>query len=404
MKITSQPNCKDLIKGIISKMIGVNKWQRDFMVEIIGLFLSIKGKINFLQLGRYGGCGEQRYRNQFEKNFDFMEFNSMLVKEKGSGHYTIAFDPSHINKSGKHTFGVGYFWSGCAGKAKWGLEIGGIAAIDIENHTGFHLEAVQTPGNLGSKSLLNHYSELLTQRKTQLQSLSKHVVADAYFSKKPFVNALKSSGFEMVSRFRDDANLRYLYDGPPTGKRGHPKKYDGKVDYSSINEHYLKTEILSENQKFVYGTLYAVALKRKVNVVIIYTKTKDKWKHKIYFATDLLLCPHTLLEYYQTRFQIEFLYRDAKQHTGLNDSQARSANKLNFHLNTSLTTINIAKIKYWLSIHKKQRGAFSMANIKTLYNNQLMINRFLQLFAINPNKTINQIRIKKALEYGKIAA
>jgi hypothetical protein len=44
-----------------------------------------------------------------------------------------------------------------AGKAKWGLEISGITAIDIENHTGFHLEAVQTPNNLESKSLVDHF-------------------------------------------------------------------------------------------------------------------------------------------------------------------------------------------------------------------------------------------------------
>ncbi|VAW25121.1 hypothetical protein MNBD_BACTEROID01-833 [hydrothermal vent metagenome] len=56
----------------------------------------------------------------------------------------IAFAPSYISKSGKKTPGLGYFWPGCAGKAKWGLEIAGLAAIDIENHTAFHLEAVQT--------------------------------------------------------------------------------------------------------------------------------------------------------------------------------------------------------------------------------------------------------------------
>ena len=56
--------------------------------------------------------------------------------ENGSGHYIIAFDPSYIAKSGKSTPGVGWYWSGVAGKSKWGLEISGIAAIDIDNHTG----------------------------------------------------------------------------------------------------------------------------------------------------------------------------------------------------------------------------------------------------------------------------
>jgi len=46
--------------------------------------------------------------------------------------------------SNSKTPGVGWFLSGVANQAKWGLEIGGIAAIDIDKHTAFHLEAAQT--------------------------------------------------------------------------------------------------------------------------------------------------------------------------------------------------------------------------------------------------------------------
>ena len=105
--------------------------------------MSIKGRINFLQLERYGKYSEQRYHQQFEKTFDFLSFNKELVRTQGSGHYVIAIDPSFITKAGKKTPGLGYIWSGQAGQAKRGLEITGIAAIDIDHHTGFHLEAVQ---------------------------------------------------------------------------------------------------------------------------------------------------------------------------------------------------------------------------------------------------------------------
>ena len=96
-----------------------------------------------MQLSRYGKFTEQRYRQQFEKPFDFLEFNKQLILSSRGGKYAITFDPSYISKSGKKTPGVGSFWSGVAGKTKWGLEIGGIAAIDVKNHTAFHLEAVQ---------------------------------------------------------------------------------------------------------------------------------------------------------------------------------------------------------------------------------------------------------------------
>lgn len=385
-------------------MGGVNKWQRDFILEISMLFLSIKGRINFLQLGRFGNHKEQRYRNQFEKKFDFLEFNRILVSEHGSSHFTIGFDPSHISKSGKCTPGVNYFWSGCAGKAKWGLEIGGIAAIDIDNHTAFHLEAVQTPNNLKSKTLVEHYSDVLIQRKKKLQTLSKYVVADAYFSKENFVSALTKNDFEIVSRLRDDANLRYLFKGEQPYKRGRPKVYNGKIFYDNINDLHLKSEIISSDQKMTHGIVHSIALKRKIKIVILYTRKKNKWTHKIYFSTDLSIHHNLLLKYYQTRFQIEFLYRDGKQHTGLNDSQARSENKLHFHMNTSLTTINVAKIQHWLTVPKSTRGPFSMCDVKTLHHNKLLLFRFLSMFAIDPDKPLNKIKIEQALRYGKIAA
>jgi hypothetical protein len=50
-----------------------------------------------------------------------------------------------------------------------------------------------------------------------------------------------------------------------------------------------------------------------------------------------------IIEYYRTRFQIEFNFRDAKQFTGLIDSQARSLTKLDFAYNASSATVNVAK-------------------------------------------------------------
>ena len=121
-------------------------------------------------------------------------------------------------------------------------------------------------------------------------------------------------------------------------------------------------------------------------------------------TTDLAITADKILEYYQTRFQIEFLYRDGKQHTGLNDCQARSQNKLDFHFNMSLTTINIAKISHWLSIPKEKRKSFSMADIKTRYHNELLMNRIFVMFGIKPNNAKNKKKIRELLDYGLIAA
>lgn len=395
---------KDHIKNILNKMPRVNKWRYDFLLEVFGLLLSIKGRINFLQLARYGEFTEQRYRSQFEKGFDFLVFNTTLIKEHGSGHHTIAFDPSYISKSGKATPGVGWYWSGCAGKTKWGLEIGGIAAIDIDNHTAFHLEAVQTPCKLKSDNLLEHYADILSQRKDQLHPISKYVVADAYFSKYRFTTQLHENGFELVSRFRDDAHLLYLYMGEQKSGRGRPKKYDGKVNPSDLNMEYFNTIEDNSEHRMYQGIVYSKSLKREINLVVRYSYKKAKWSHKYYFCTDINLSAELVLEYYRTRFQIEFTYRDGKQFTGLDNCQARSENKLHFHFNASLTAINLAKVTHWINIPKQERKAFSMSSLKTMYHNELLLKRFFSVFGIPPNMKKNKDKIRNLIYYGAIAA
>ncbi len=85
-----------LIISMLDKLSNINQWRKDFILETFVLFLPIRGRINFLQLARYGRHKEQRYRQQFEKQFDFLTFNKELVLSSGSRRFAIAFDPSYI--------------------------------------------------------------------------------------------------------------------------------------------------------------------------------------------------------------------------------------------------------------------------------------------------------------------
>ncbi|QZE13061.1 hypothetical protein K4L44_10715 [Halosquirtibacter laminarini] len=62
-------------------MSNIGRVRRNFIIETFCLLLSIIGKINFLQLARYGTKNELTYRKQFAKSFDFMEFNRHLLEE-----------------------------------------------------------------------------------------------------------------------------------------------------------------------------------------------------------------------------------------------------------------------------------------------------------------------------------
>jgi hypothetical protein len=141
--------------------------------------------------------------------------------------------------------------------------------------------------------------------------------------------------------------------------------------------------------------VYSKSFKRNILLVhVTYLKASGKDVHKLNFCTDVSKDPSEVLLYYHSRFQIEFLYRDGKQHTGLNDSQARIVNKLHFQFNASLTPLNIAKAIHWLSIPKEERGAFSMSDIKTMNHNALLLSRFIDVFGIRPHYIKNQNHVK----------
>lgn len=382
----------------------LNKWRRDFIKDVLWLFLSINAPVNFLQLGRYGQYGEQRYRQHFEVDFDFFNFNATLIQQYCGTIRAIAFDPSYIPKSGRQTEGVGWFWSGCANHSKWGLEIGGLAVLDLDNHTALHLEAIQTIP-LEGETLLEFYARIFTERADELKKLSNVAVADAYFSKEPFVSQLMLCGIDVISRLRDDVRLRYMIQITKTGKQGRPTTNGAKVDFSCLDNKHFRVEKENDDLRINTGVVYAVALKRIVRVVFVeFLKNGKTTASKVYFSTNIEMEATEILEIYQTRFQIEFVYRDAKQHTSLTSCQARNKEKLDFHFNMSLTAVNVAKIVHWYSIPIQERKSFSLSDIKTINHNTLLLERFIEMFAIKPYLLKNNQNVKELLLYGTIAA
>jgi hypothetical protein len=198
--------------AILAKMSGMGKCQGRFIRYIVRLLLQMRGRVNFTNLSRYSDHVEQYFRKWYSKPFDFAGFNKELILLMAGTELIFAFDPSFMPKSGKHTPGVGYFWSGCAQSVKWGMELCGISVIDITNHTAFHYEAIQTAYDKTKQTLREFYALLITQRAESLKVISKIMVFDAFFSKRAFVDSICAAGFTMVSRLQHNTYLRYRYD------------------------------------------------------------------------------------------------------------------------------------------------------------------------------------------------
>lgn len=178
------------------------------------------------------------------------------------------------------------------------MEIGGLAAIDIDNHIAFHLEAVQTL-NTDEQSLTTWYAGIISARKDTLTAISKYMVADAWFSKKSFVDQIVSMDMHLISRLRDDAGLRYISKEKSTGKKGRPRKYSGKIIFNDIDKDYF-TFISQDEESTVYSAeVYSKALKRTIKLVhVTYRNAKGKETCKLYFSTDVSMPAADVLLYY----------------------------------------------------------------------------------------------------------
>ncbi len=322
---------KDAVEDSAAKL---TKSFKKILIEVIILFMVIPRKINFTQMGRYGSHVEQTYRNAFglkkSKCIDWLKLNVSLAKRffGKQGRWAIAIDPCYISKAGKKTPHIGRFWSGCAQSVKHGLEIMGIGLVDIDAKDSMMLRAHQSLSNkelsLRNKTMVDFYISVIKRYRKELLKLSTLIVADAYFSTSTFVNGIKKEGFSLISRFRVNACLFYVYAGPRTGKRGRPKTKDGKIDMKNLD----LTRMEKMEMKDIEGTAYTLiayskALKCKVRLVIWQIPNGKK---KLFFSTDT--SGEEVLLYYRTWFQIEFYFKWIKQHLHIKSFYGTSENAI----------------------------------------------------------------------------
>ena len=62
-------------------------------------------------------------------------------------------------------------------------------------------------------------------------------------------------------------------------------------------------------------------------------------------STDLTLSAEEVLSLYEARFQIVFLFQDAKQHTGLGQSHVLDSKGQEHFANSSLTALNLLRLE-----------------------------------------------------------
>jgi hypothetical protein len=404
--LKQKSNALRVVDATLGKITEVKKPIAKFIFHIVELWLGMNCRYVFSNMERWGKMTEKSYRNGFSKFFDWFRFNFDLVQQHCSKDMIAVFDPSYIKKSGKHTYGMGIFWSGSRQRALRGLEIGCLAFVDVTNATALHGIADQTPSpkslKQSGKTLVYHYVSIIEKYIKNIKAITRYLAVDGYFMKKDFIKPLSKQGLHIITKARRDANLMYLYKGKQKKGKGRPKLYDGKVNTRSIDKRRIKCCYRDKDKEVYAAILYCVQLKLTVLAAFVYYGDKDK--PEIIIGTDTEMDVMTLCRYYGLRFQVEFLIRDAKQYAGLEDCQARDQQKLHTHFNIAMTVVSIAKAAYYLSVPMEQRESFSMADIKMLHMNQLITKRIFSNLAVDLScRKIKRI-YNQCLNFGRLRA
>ena len=399
-----------IVTEILERMSGMTKPQQKFLLNLFVALLATHSRINFLNLSRHSSLNEKTYRRGFRRHFDFVRFNQEAIKNGIAQKSKKAFaqDASFSKKSGKKTFGLDKFWNGCASRSEKGLEVSLISIVDLSRNQSFALSAEQTPSLPDLKlkqreaSRIDFYLQHLETTAVNFPKDVKYGLFDGFYAKLKFVNGVKKLGFEVISKLRCDADLKYLYEGAQK-KRGRKRKYDGKVDFQELSRF---EELKTDDKAVTLYTLmvWSVSLKRQIRVVVVVKlKEQKKMRYVVLFSTDPELSAELIFDYYKARFSIEFIFRDAKQFAGFSDCQARDQEALHFHFNASVSSVNVARLLAQEEHKGKEKMVFSMSSIKQQWFNQHLLELFISRLELDQTAIKSHPQFESLKNYAAIA-
>lgn len=373
-----------LLHSVLSTPSQTKKPQRKFIAHLLGLLLMLPGHATFRNMSRYSAFHEKTFSRWYDRPFDWVSLNKAALTQGVPPEHeqALAIDASFIPKSGKQTYGLDRFWNGCHSRAEKGLELSTVAWLDITGNCAYALSVEQTPPSEERSgpdaTRIDAYLEQFTRLVTthDLGSL-RYLIADGGYSHQKFVTGVCALGWHQIGKLRADANLRYLSHGPKRPGRGRQKTYDGKVNWSDLSR-FERLETEDEYTILYHQVLNHVQFKMNLKVVVVVHTRANRYV--VLFSTDVTLDALTLYRSYKARFQIEFLFRDSKQFTGLTDCQARSKAKLHFHFNASLAAASFAKLEG----HQQDpdgNHTFSMASLQRRAFNQHLLDRICEHLA-----------------------
>ena len=209
--------------------------------------------------------------------------------------------------------------------------------------------------------------------------------------------------FTVVGKLRQDANLKWLYEGGYSGL-GAPKKYDGKIDVGTEIDRFNFEAELEDGVKVWSKIVWSVNFKARIKLVVLQWYSNGKPGTALLYTTDLYLDALMIVKYYKARFQIEFVFRDAKQHTGLLDCQSTKKEAIHTHINASVTALNLMKLEDRRTKMTQDATVISIASIRRRKMNLHIIGQVFEKLGVSQTCEKARLVLAELENYGAIAA
>ena len=379
--------------------------------RIVLAILAMSGRITQLGLSRWTDTGGSYRTIQrfFHTQIDWASVQWRFFERfvfRPDTVYLLAGDESIVSKSGKHTHGMGWFFSSILNTAIPGLAFFSIAIIDVTSRRAYPLSTQQVirseeekeqtrkrkqkrkckapkrpPGRpKGSKNkqkadlpLSPELQRSLLQGQAVMNLIRDklsvtYFVLDGHFGNAFATAMVRQMGLHILSKMAHNAQL---YQPPtPEQKAQHPRlKYGTRIDY----QHLPATLLVARTTEAGYCTeVYQASCLHKhfadlINVVIIVRTHLESGRagHVVLFSSDLRLDAVTLIDYYALRFQIEFTFRDAKQYFGLEDFMGVKAVSIQNAVGLSFFLVNLSR--YLLEALRLSYPGAGVHDLKAFY-------------------------------------
>ncbi len=183
-----------------------------------------------------------------------------------------------------------------------------------------------------------------------------YFVYDGALGNNAGLQAVIQTGLHLICKLRHDSKLYFPYSGEYSEKGIQTCTYQVHVWHKNFPE------------------LLNVAIIVKTNLKI------GRIAKVLLFSDDLTLASEKLISYYSLRFQIEFNFRDAKQHWGLEDFMNVKETQVNNAANFSLFMVTFSQL---LSAKIEGTNKGSMLDLKTIFRARKYTQRIINSLGKN---------------------